>query len=32
MTLDNNGVVFIQSKKSNSYQNLETDYNGGGKW
>lgn len=32
MTLDNNGVVFIQSKKSNTYQNLETDYNGGGKW
>ena len=32
MTLDNNGEVFIQSKKSNCYYSFETDFNGGGKW
>ena len=32
MTLDNNGEVFIQSKKSNNYYNFETDFDGGGKW
>ena len=32
MTLDNNGEVFIQSKKSNNYLNFKMDYDGGGKW
>ena len=32
MTLDNNGEVFIQSKKSNNYQNFQVEFNGGGKW
>ena len=32
MTLDNNGEVFIQSKKSDNYKNFKMDYEGGGKW
>lgn len=32
MTLDNNGEVFIQSKKSSNYKNFKMDYDGGGKW
>lgn len=32
MTLDNNGEVFIQSKKSNNYQNFQVEFNGGDKW
>ena len=32
MTLDNNGEVFIQSKKSKSYHNFQMNYDGGGKW
>jgi uncharacterized membrane protein YcaP (DUF421 family) len=32
MTLDNNGEVFIQSKKSLNYKNFKMDYDGGGKW
>ena len=32
MTLDNNGEVFIQSKKSGNYKNFTMDYDGGGKW
>ena len=32
MTLDNNGEVFIQSKKSSNYKNFKMNYDGGGKW
>lgn len=32
MTLDNNGEVFIQSKKTSNYKNFKMDYDGGGKW
>ena len=32
MTLDNNGEVFIQSKKAEKYYNFQMDYDGGGKW
>ena len=32
MTLDNNGEVFIQSKKLSNYKNFKMDYDGGGKW
>ena len=32
MTLDNNGEVFIQSKRSNGYFNFQMDFDGGDKW
>lgn len=32
MTLDNNGEVFIQSKKDDKYLNFQTDFDGGEKW
>ena len=32
MTLDNNGEVFIQSKRSSGYSNFRMDFDGGDKW
>ena len=32
MTLDNNGEVFIQSKKADGYHNFQMKFDGGDRW